>query len=75
MNSFPLCQDLGQVAVVEAGVFLAGRDDRRGSDLFGNGVPWLAAPVTVDRWGRSFPPVGRQNSPDLVFTDPRIAAA
>ena len=36
VNALPLCQNLGQVAVVEAGVLLAGQVDHCGCDLPGN---------------------------------------
>ena len=71
LNALPLCQDLGQVAVVEADVFLAGQDDRGGSDILGDRVAGLAAPVAVDQCGSPIPPVGRQDSPDLAFADPQ----
>ena len=59
------------MAVVEAGVFLAGQDDRGGSDILGDRVAGLADPVAVDQRGGPIPPVGRQDSPDLPFADPR----
>ena len=71
LNALPLCQDLGQVAVVEADVFLAGQDDRGGSDIIGDRVAGLAAPVAVDQCGSPIPLVGRQDSPDLAFADPQ----
>ena len=71
LNALPLCQDLGQIPVVEADVFLAGQDDRGGSDILGDRVAGLAAPVAVDQCGGPIPPVGRQDSPDLAFADPQ----
>ena len=71
VNTLPLRQHLGEVAVVEANVFLSGQDYYRGGDSLGNCVAGLAAPVAVDQCGGPFPPVGRQNSPDPAFTDPQ----
>ena len=59
LNALPLCQDLGQEAVVEPDVFLAGQDYCGGSDILGDRVAGLAAPVAVDQCGGPIPPVGR----------------
>ena len=59
LNTLPLRQHFGEVAVVEASVFLAGQDDRSGSDILGYRVAGLAAPVAVDQCGDPIPPVGR----------------
>ncbi len=71
VNTLPLRQHFGEVAVVESGVLVAGRDDRGGSDIFGDRVARLAAPVAVDQRGGPIPPVGSQDSPELEFTDPQ----
>ena len=42
-----------------------------GSDIIGDRVAGLAAPVAVDQCGSPIPPVGRQDSPDLAFADPQ----
>ena len=55
--------------MVEASVFLAGQDDRGGSDILGYRVAGPAAPVAVDQCGGPIPPVGREDSPDLTFAD------
>lgn len=36
VNALPLRQHLGKMAVVEAGVYSAGQDDRGGGDILGN---------------------------------------
>ena len=59
------------MAVVEAGVFLTSQNHHRLGDDFGSCVAGLATPVAVDQCGDPFPPVGRQDSPDLAFTDPQ----
>ena len=69
VNTLPFRQHLGQVAVVEAGVLLAGQDDHGGGDLLGERVAGLAAPVAVNQCSGPFPPVGRQDSPELAFAD------
>ena len=71
VNTFPFRQHLAHVAVVEAGVLPAGQDDHRGGDVFVDRVAGLASSVAVDQCGGPFPPVGRQDSPDLAFTDPQ----
>ena len=57
--------------MVETSVFLAGQDDRGGSDILRYRVAGLAAPVAVDQCGGPIPPVGRQDSPDPTFADPQ----
>ena len=71
VNTFPVRQHLAQVAVVEAGVLPAGQDDHGGGNVFVDRVAGLTSSVAVDQCGGPFPPVGRQDSPDLAFTDPQ----
>ena len=60
VNTLPFRQHLGQVAVVEAGVFPAGQDDHGGGHIFGNRVAGLAASVAMGQCGGSFLPISRQ---------------
>ena len=71
VNTLPLGQHLGEVAVVEAGVFVAGQHHRGGGDFLGNRVAGLASSIAVDQRGGPIPPVGRQNSPKLALADPQ----
>ena len=71
VNALPFRQHLGEVAVVEAGVSFTGQNHHYGGGGLGKCVAGLAAPVAVDQCGRPLPPVGRQDSPDLAFTDPQ----
>ena len=59
VNTLPIRQHFGEVAVIESGVLLAGQNHRGGSDILGDRIAGLAAPVAVDQCGGPVPPVGR----------------
>ncbi len=59
VNTLPIRQHFGEVAVIESGVLLAGQNHRGGSDILGDRIAGLATPVAVDQCGGPVPPVGR----------------
>ena len=71
VNALSLREILHQVVVAEADVFLAGQVYHCDSDIPGNGVSRLAAPVAVGQSGGSIPPVGRKDSAELAIPDPQ----
>ena len=69
VDPLPLPQQFGKVAVVGAGVILAGQLDHGSGLSFGHGVVGPTSPVTVgDRRG-AVPAVGRQQALGVPFAD------
>ena len=71
VNSLPFRQHLGEVAVVEAGVFLGSQDDHGVSDLFGNSIAGLATSIAVGQCGRILKYLVIDNfTPGVATADP-----
>ncbi len=69
VNTFPLRQRFGEVAVVEAGIFLTGQDDHRGGGGgFGYGIVRPSAPVPVGQGGGTVSAVSGEETFGMALT-------
>ena len=69
VDPLPLPQQLGEVAVVGAGVAVAGQLDHGGRRVFRHGVVGPPSPVAVGQGGGTVLAVGRQKALGVAFTD------
>ena len=69
VDALPLPQQLGEVAVVGAGVAVAGQLHHGSSGRLGDGVVWLSAPVPVGQRGGTMLAVTGEETLGVAFAD------
>ena len=69
VDALPLRQQLGEVAVVGAGVAVAGQLHHGGGGRFGDGVVGLSAPVPVGQRGGTVLAVSGEETLGVAFAD------